>query len=82
MYFSSSHMLGFSPLVDQQCAAALMWTSVTIVYLVAGAVLTMRLLSPEGFSHRGFVQPKLATPTARDAYRVSQSMEASISLGQ
>jgi hypothetical protein len=59
-----------------------MWTSVTIVYLVAGAVLTMRLLSPEGFSHRGFVQPKLATPTARDAYRVSQSMEASISLGQ
>jgi putative membrane protein len=82
MYFSSSHLLGFSPLVDQQCAAALMWTSVTIVYLVAGAVLTMRLLSPEGFSHRGFVQPKLATPTARDAYRVSQSMEASISLGQ
>ena len=45
-YFSSSHLLGFSPLVDQQCAAALMWTCVTIVYFVAGAILTMRLLSP------------------------------------
>jgi len=46
MYLSSSHLLGFSPLVDQQCAAALMWTCVTIVYLVAGAILTMRILSP------------------------------------
>jgi cytochrome c oxidase assembly factor CtaG len=46
-YFSSSHLLGFSPLVDQQCAAALMWTCVTTVYLVAGAILTVRLLSPQ-----------------------------------
>jgi putative membrane protein len=50
MYFSSSHLLGFSPLVDQQCAGALMWTCVTIVYLVAGAILTMRLLSPQHLS--------------------------------
>jgi putative membrane protein len=48
MYFSSSHFWGLSPLVDQQGAAALMWTCVTIVYLVAGAILTMRLLSPQG----------------------------------
>jgi putative membrane protein len=47
MYFSSSHLLGFSPLVDQQCAAALMWTCVTIVYFVAAAILTVRLLSPQ-----------------------------------
>jgi putative membrane protein len=46
MYFSSSHLLGFPALEDQQCAAALMWTCVTIVYLVAGAILTLRLLSP------------------------------------
>jgi putative membrane protein len=51
MYFSSSHLLGFSPLVDQQCAAALMWTCVTIVYLVAAAILTMRLLSPQDLCH-------------------------------
>jgi len=60
MYFSSSHPLGLSPLVDQQCAAALMWTCVTIVYFVAGAILTMRLLSPKGFSQVGSVQSKLA----------------------
>ena len=60
IYFSSSHLLGFSPLVDQQCAAALMWTCVTIVYFVAGAILTMRLLSPQGFSQVGLVQSKLS----------------------
>ena len=46
-YFSSSHLFGFSALGDQQCAAALMWTCVTIVYLVAGALLAMHLLSPQ-----------------------------------
>ena len=46
-YLSSSHLFGFSALGDQQFAAALMWTCVTLVYLVAGAVLAMRLLSPE-----------------------------------
>ena len=46
-YLSSSHFFGFSALGDQQCAAALMWTCVTVVYLVAGAILTMRLLSPQ-----------------------------------
>lgn len=47
VYLSSSHLPGFSALDDQQCAAALMWTGVTVVYLVAGTVLTMRLLSPQ-----------------------------------
>jgi len=49
-YLSSSHLLGFSALGDQQCAAALMWTSVTVVYLIAGVVLTMHLLSPRSYS--------------------------------
>jgi len=60
MYFSSSHLWGFSPLVDQQCAAALMWTCVTVVYFVAGAVLTVRLLSPQGFPQVSLVQRKLS----------------------
>src|ERR1700746_4062200 len=47
VYLSSSHLFGSSALGDQQCAAALMWTCVTIVYLLAGAILTMRLLSPQ-----------------------------------
>jgi putative membrane protein len=74
MYFSSSHLLGFSPLVDQQCAAALMWTCVTIVYFVAGAILTMHLLSPKGISQVGLVQSKLSG--AGIPRSVSQSLEA------
>ena len=45
-YFSSSHLFGLSALGDQQCAGALMWTCVTVVYFVAGAILTIQLLSP------------------------------------
>lgn len=80
IYFSSSHLLGFSPLLDQQCAAALMWTCVTIVYLVAGASLTMHVLSPPSPSQFGSVQPKLAATGITS--KVSQSLEASISVGQ
>jgi putative membrane protein len=46
-YFSSARGIGFSPLADQQCAGALMWTCVTLVYLIAGTVVAARLLSPE-----------------------------------
>ena len=74
MYFSSSRLLGFSPLVDQQCAAALMWTCVTVVYLVAGAILTMRLLSPQGFPQVGLMQPGFLG--IRSAQSARQSQEA------
>jgi cytochrome c oxidase assembly factor CtaG len=46
MYFCTPRNGGLSPLEDQQCAAALMWTCVTVVFLVAGAVLSMEMLSP------------------------------------
>jgi putative membrane protein len=46
-YFSTSRPSGVSVLADQQCAGALMWTCVTVVYLVSGAILSMRLLSPQ-----------------------------------
>ena len=47
VFLSSPRSFGLSALEDQQCAGALMWTCVTIVYLVAGAVFTARLLSPQ-----------------------------------
>ena len=47
VYFSSPHPFGFSALEDQQCAGALMWTCVTVVYLVAGTIVAARLLSPQ-----------------------------------
>ena len=45
-YFSMPRHFGFSVLEDQQCAAALMWTCVTVIYLVPAAILSTRLLSP------------------------------------
>jgi putative membrane protein len=46
VFLSSPHSFGLSALEDQQCAGALMWTCVTLVYLIAGAIFTARLLSP------------------------------------
>jgi putative membrane protein len=50
VYFTAPRAFGISALEDQQCAGALMWTLVTVVYLVAGAVLTTRLLSRRSWS--------------------------------
>src|SRR5207302_1032551 len=47
VYLSSPQPLGLSALADQQRAGALMWTCVTVVYLIAGAIFTARLLSPQ-----------------------------------
>jgi len=46
VYFSTPRLFGFSTLEDQQCAAALMWTCVTLVYLVPAAIISSRLLAP------------------------------------
>jgi cytochrome c oxidase assembly factor CtaG len=46
VYFSTPRLLGFSVLEDQQCAAALMWTCVTFVYLVPAAIISLWLLAP------------------------------------
>jgi cytochrome c oxidase assembly factor CtaG len=46
VFLSSPHSFSLSPLEDQQCAGALMWTCITVVYLIAGAFFTARLLSP------------------------------------
>jgi len=46
VYLSLPRPLGFSALEDQQCAGALMWTCVTVVYLTAGSIVAARLLSP------------------------------------
>jgi putative membrane protein len=45
-YFAMPRHFGLSVLEDQQCAGALMWTCITLVYLVPAAILSTRLLSP------------------------------------
>jgi cytochrome c oxidase assembly factor CtaG len=47
MYANMPRMGGLSALEDQQCAAALMWTCVTVVFLLAGTILSMHILSPK-----------------------------------
>ena len=46
MYLDMPRMGGLTPLEDQQCAAALMWTCVTVIFLVTGTILSMQMLSP------------------------------------
>jgi hypothetical protein len=48
VYLCTRRESGFPALEDQQCAGALMWTCVTVVFLVAGTVLSTHLLSPQG----------------------------------
>jgi putative membrane protein len=74
IYLSSSHLFGFSALGDQQCAAALMWTCVTLAYLVAGAILAMRLLSRQNSLDDEFAPPDLYVEGV--SRRVQQSLEA------
>lgn len=44
VYLMGRHISAQSALDDQQCAGALMWTIVTILYLLPAAALTIRLL--------------------------------------
>jgi putative membrane protein len=45
-YLSAPRVFAWSALEDQQCAAALMWVSVTVILLVPAVVVTMQILSP------------------------------------
>ena len=72
VYFSIPRHSGFSVLEDQQCAAALMWTCVTLVYLVPAAIISIRLLSPRSFHRGDLALSELQTASQRDP----QSWEA------
>jgi putative membrane protein len=45
-YLSARSGFGLTALQDQQCAAALMWVSVTVLFLIPAIVVTMEMLSP------------------------------------
>jgi putative membrane protein len=72
VYLSSSQSFGLSALEDQQCAGALMWTCVTVVYLIAGAVFAVRLLSPRWSLDYLIRQPesKAAAVAHTDPHRI------------
>jgi len=66
VYFSMPRHFGFSVLADQQCAAALMWTCVTVVYLVPAAILSVRLLSPPSVHRADSALSQLQASSRRD----------------
>jgi cytochrome c oxidase assembly factor CtaG len=45
-YLDSPRLFGLSALEDQQCAGALMWTCITLLFLIPAAQITLRLLEP------------------------------------
>jgi putative membrane protein len=56
VFLSSPHSFGLSALEDQQCAGALMWTCVTVVYLIAATIFAARLLSPHWTEEQSVLQ--------------------------
>jgi putative membrane protein len=46
-YLCTPRYPGLSALEEQQCAGALMWTVVTIVYLIAGTIFATQLISTQ-----------------------------------
>ena len=70
VYFSAPRLFGFSVLEDQQCAAALMWTCVTLVYLVPAAIISSRLLAPRTSHEHDLAQSQFSGgPVPRSAPR-------------
>src|SRR5271154_2513792 len=63
VYFSTPRLFGFSVLQDQQCAAALMWTCITLLYLVPASIISLRLLSRRSLHESDLAQSKLRAAT-------------------
>ncbi|HTS05380.1 MAG TPA: cytochrome c oxidase assembly protein [Candidatus Eisenbacteria bacterium] len=63
-YLFTPRQFGISALEDQQCAGALMWTCVTIFYLLAAAIIVMRLLSVRSIERNELMQLDLPATAA------------------
>jgi putative membrane protein len=74
VFLSSTRSFGLSALEDQECAGALMWTCVTLVYLIAGTIFAVRLLSPYRSDERSVQQFEARRISALHAE--SKKMEA------
>jgi putative membrane protein len=58
VYLPRRHFPGCTALSDQQCAGALMWTCITILYLVPAAALTIRLLGVRTVGAESVIRPE------------------------
>ncbi len=65
VYLFAPNPFGISALEDQQCAGALMWTCVTVVYLLAAAILTTQMLSSRSTPESDLMELDLHATLAR-----------------
>jgi hypothetical protein len=61
-YLTRQHFSSWSVLDDQQCARALMWTCITIIYLVPATALTIHLLATKKLSSEDLFDSELNAP--------------------
>ncbi len=71
-YLSGPSISGISALQDQECAAALMWVSVTLVFLIPAILITMEILSP---SKAHGEEPRTVPRGVADAYLQVSKLE-------
>jgi putative membrane protein len=67
VYLNTPRPFGISALADQECAGALMWTCITIVYLLPAAIITIRLLETRASPTREALPSALSAWPAREA---------------
>lgn len=58
VYLPRRHFHEWTALSDQQCAGALMWTCITILYLIPAAALTIRLLGVRTVGAESVIRPE------------------------
>jgi putative membrane protein len=56
IYLCTPRHSELSALEDQQCAAALMWTCVTVAFVIAGTIQSTQLLSPRNAGQEAVIQ--------------------------
>jgi putative membrane protein len=62
IYLSAPREFHISALADQECAAALMWTCVTIAYLLPAAILTIQFLGVQNYRETRVMPSPGSTP--------------------
>jgi putative membrane protein len=68
-YLSAPRLFGLSALEDQECAGALMWTCITVIFLVPAARITLQLLAPNPELRRfGKIELEGASPKSPEPY--------------
>jgi putative membrane protein len=73
-YLNTPRPFGISTLADQQCAGALMWSCITILYLLPAAILTVQLLTSHTSHAQAVPHSELQGIAVRQ--RDPQSLEA------